>query len=309
MKTPQQSYPELSKALGLEVYLKREDLHKYGSHKGRSIPQMIKKYAKGEPPKNIQELVPTYKHFVISSSGNAALAAIEAIQAHNRNNGEPLSLRVFIGPNIDEQKFSRIRAVVNDPMISIEQVERPKQKAFQIEKNGEAKNLRQSTDDLALIGYHELADELNRIPNLQAIFIPTSSGTTAQALGEAFENISPSTWGGAQNPQIHIVQSSACHPMSELFDTDFVPEKKSLAGAIVDNIAHRKDKVKDVVTASSGSGWTVSNEEIKSAQTLVKDTCNLLISPNAALSVAGLQKALKHGWTYDGVVVCVITGI
>ena len=65
MITPQEPFPALAKAVGLtDIYLKREDLHTYGSHKGRSIPVMIDHYLK-EGSKN----------FAISSSGNAALAA------------------------------------------------------------------------------------------------------------------------------------------------------------------------------------------------------------------------------------------
>lgn len=313
MKTPQQSYPQLNKALGVEIYLKREDLHKYGSHKGRSIPLMIKQYYKGRKIKledGKEELTPTFRNFVISSSGNAAVAAIHAIQAHNRNNPEKLSLKVFIGPNIDQKKLKILTAIIEDPKVELEQVEHPKKTAFQMEKeNNTIKYLRQSTDDLALVGYFELAQELNRIPDLQAIFIPTSSGTTAQALGEAFENIEPSAWGGKQHPQIHIVQTTACHPMAQEFDKNFTATKKSIAGAIVDKVAHRKDKVIATIKNSRGSGWIVTDEAAKQMVELIKDTCKISISPNSALSIAGLAKALKNGFVYDGVVVCMITGV
>ncbi|MFA6426916.1 MAG: PLP-dependent lyase/thiolase [Candidatus Magasanikbacteria bacterium] len=299
MKTPQQTFPELNRALGIEVYLKREDMHKYGSHKGRSIPYMVKKYAKEDG----------IKKFVISSSGNAALAAIHTVQAHNRNNEEKLELTVYIGNNIDAQKLKMMTAVIEDPKVQMLQVERPKQTALQTEKEGEIKILRQSSDDTALVGYAELADELNKIPNLNAIFIPTSSGTTVQALGMAFETIKPSTWGGKQFPQLHIVQTTACHPMSELFDTDTRTTKTSIAGAIVDNVAFRKEKVKEIIDKTKGFGWIVTDDEIKEAQKLIKDTCNLAISPNSALSIAGLIRAQKKGYTFDGVVVCLITGL
>ena len=46
-KTPLEAYPKLAKAIGVnELYFKREDLHPYGSHKGRSIPVMIDHYLK-----------------------------------------------------------------------------------------------------------------------------------------------------------------------------------------------------------------------------------------------------------------------
>lgn len=295
MKTPQQPYPDLAKAIGVpELYLKREDLHKYGSHKGRSIPLMIKKYAKEG-----------ITNFVISSSGNAALAAIHATIAHNQNNpGKEITLKIFIGKKIDENKLRNLISKIErseDQKIKIEQVDNPKQTAFQLEKEGQAKFLRQSTDDLALEGYYELADELNKIPDLSAIFIPTSSGTTAQALGIAFQQLS-------QKPQIHIVQTTACHPIAEVFDTEKIEKTPSTAGAIVDQIARRKEKVIEMIKNSGGSGWIVHNEEINSAMKTVSQLAHINISSNSALSVAGLQKAVKNGWKWTGVVLCIITG-
>ncbi len=318
MKTPQQPYPKLAEVLGIpEVYLKREDLHPYGSHKGRSIPLMIKHYTKDG-----------IRVFTISSSGNAALAAIKSVSQHNKNNhGKEVTLRVFVGKNIPSEKLVRLESQITNhgSQITVEQSERPKQSAFQLEKEGEAKFLRQSTDDLALEGYHELAIELNKIPNLQAIFIPTSSGTTAQALGETFITFN-------QHPQIHIAQTVACHPIvdcltdfsafpadqsvtpnNEMRSSELSPQTKfapiqSMAGAIVDHIAHRKAKVAEVVKQSGGAGWIVTDDEIKDAIHIVKQTTNIDISPNSALSVAGLKKAVQNGFKPTGHVVCLITG-
>lgn len=297
MKTTQMPYAELARALGVnEVYLKREDQHKYGSHKGRSLPLMIKKYFKEEDPST---------EFVISSSGNAALAAVEAVQAHNRNNDSKLRLTVFVGPNINPQKMKKLITIIEDPLIKLEQVENPKQSAFQMDKNGKAKNLRQSTDDSALEGYFELAQELDKIPNLSAIFIPTSSGTTAQALGEAFAKLS-------QKPQIHIVQTTSCHPIVSVIASDEAKQSStttSIADAIVDHVAHRKEKVIEVIKNSHGAGWIVTDDEIKDAIELTKETCKIAISPNSALSIAGLAKAVQNNFKWDGAVACLITGM
>lgn len=303
MKTIQQSYPELAKALGLsEIYLKREDQHKYGSHKGRSLPIMIKKYSKVGP--HTETIGGPYQEFVISSSGNAALATIHAVQAHNRNNEQKIKLKVYIGKNINPEKLKVLMTVIEDTNISLEQVANPKQTAFQEDKNENKKFLRQSTDDTALEGYFELAEELSKIPNLQAIFIPTSSGTTAQALGEAFVKLNCPI-------QIHIVQTTACHPMitsPQPSPYQGEGEGRSLADAIVDNIAHRKEKVLKIIKNSNGAGWVATDEEIKNAIELVEETCKIKISPNSALSVVGLKKALEKSWQFSGAVVCLITG-
>ncbi len=295
MKTPQQSYQQLTQTLGIEVYLKREDMHAHGSHKGRSIPLMIEHYVKKEGRNS----------FVLSSSGNAAVAASKYVALHNRNNpSQPLKLEVCIGKNIPEAKKMMLETErEGDSHITITQVERPKQYALQIEKAGTATNLRQSTDDTALEGYYELAKELSRIPNLSAIFIPTSSGTTAQALGAFFEKHLET------KPSLHIVQTTSCHPIASVFDSDTTKTESSLAGAIVDNVAHRKERVVEIIQKSKGSGWVVNDEQITNTIDLIKNTCEFTISPNAALSVAGLQKALKKGWKFDGPVACLITGM
>ncbi len=324
MKTPQLPYPKLSEALGLtnEVWFKREDLHHYGSHKGRSIPLMINEYKK-------QGIA----NFVISSSGNAALAAILAIQKYNQNaKGTPLKLTVLVGNKISPDKLRALQAPSSKlQAITIEQCERPKQQAFQIEKSGKAKWLRQSTDDIALLGYEELALELSKITNLAAVFIPTSSGTTAVGLHQGFKkrNI---------NPEIHIVQTDSCHPMvgnaviaSEErakqppnSQNQVNPENngiaasartspprndtRSLASAIVDNIALRKEQVLETIKNSHGGAYIANNDEITSAIKMTKEATGIDISANSALSIVGLVQAVKTGKKWNGAVVCLITG-
>jgi len=244
------------------------------------------------------------RDFVISSSGNAALAAIRMAVKQNQNNPDKqITLRVYVGQNIDKKKLEKLHSEINNlnSKISIEQVERPKQEAFKLDKDGTATSLRQSTDDLALEGYHELAYELMKIPDLRAVFIPTSSGTTAQAIAEVFAKEQPTT-------QVHIVQTTACHPIATALGADGNSTESSVAGAIVDNIAHRKQAVVDTVNQTHGAGWIVNDEEIESAKKLVKETTGIAISPNSALAVAGLKKSLEFKTKFEGAVACVITG-
>ena len=293
--TPQPQAKQLAKALGLnaELRLKREDLHPYGSHKGRSIPIMIKRYADGG-----------HGNFCISSSGNAALAAIYAVKKLNEKEEKKITLRVFVGRHIQEDKLNLLREAGNNlDNISIEQVATPKQTAFQMDKDGKAKNLRQSTDDTALIGYETLANELADIKNLATVFIPTSSGTTAQALHQEFTKLN-------LNPQIHIVQTESCHPIADVFHlfTIKTASTASIAGAIVDKVARRRDKVAEALKPSKGNAWVCGNKEIKSVMMLAKKTEKITISSNSALAVAGLAQAIKNNWHFNGPVVCILTG-
>ncbi|MEO8637281.1 MAG: PLP-dependent lyase/thiolase [Candidatus Taylorbacteria bacterium] len=298
MLTPHEQYPALAKALGISaLYFKREDLHPYGSHKGRSIPKMIEQYlAKGT------------QHFAISSSGNAAYAAGLYVREYNLKNKNKIKLDIFVGRNINKEKLDSLLKIT-DPNITIQKVERPLQKLFGVLKNPKVISLRQSKDDSALAGYEELARELSEIPNLQAVFIPTSSGTTAQALGETFSKLNFKI-------QIHIAQTSFCHPIAEVFgnppisrpDLDEKNETSSIADAIVDKTAYRKDKVVEIIKKSGGFGWIATDQEILDAQSTALQSTGIVLSPNSALAVAGLQKSLKNGWTFDGTVACLITG-
>jgi len=291
MLTPQILAKNLSQQLGIDIYLKREDLHPYGSHKGRSIPLIINRYQKAG-----------WRDFVISSSGNAALAAALAIKKYNQNHPtDQLTLKIFAGKNIDLNKLKIIKDKIagdKSNTITIQQVANPKQRAFSLAKQGHAKFLRQSTDDSALIGYYELARELAKIKNLSAVFIPTSSGTTAQGLYESFKKLK-------LNPQIHIAQTSSCHPMIKERSAS---AEKSLATAIVDKVAHRKLKILGVIKNSHGAGWIASNKKIRQAMRLIKRTENLTISPNSALAIVGLLQANKQGFKFNNPVVCLITG-
>ena len=295
MVTPHESYSELSKELGLKVsspvFFKREDMHPLGSHKGRSIPHMIDEKIKSG-----------CKHFVISSSGNAALAAGLYIQKLNSSlkDSDKITLEILIGKNIDSHKLEKLEALrSSEILISLQ--ERPLQALFIKTQDPNIQSLRQSNDASALIGYEKLAEELMSIPNLSAVFMGTSSGTAAEALAEFFIK-------NKKKIEVHIVQTSSCHPIADAFVENYSSEEKSIAHAIVDTVALRKGILVPLIEKTGGKGWIASNDEIKAAQDITKRTSGLSISYNSALSVAGLMQAVYTGTTWDGAVACMICG-
>ncbi|MDO8509847.1 MAG: PLP-dependent lyase/thiolase [bacterium] len=292
MTTPLIKVEKLAKAMGqnIDIFFKREDVHPLGSHKGRSIPLMIEAHLQKNKSTN----------FVISSSGNAALAAGLYIKKINEQRADKIKLEIIVGEKINEEKFSNLeKNFGNDENITINKVSHPKKTALQKEKTGNVIWLRQSTDEKALLGYEELAVELTDIPNLQAVFVPTSTGTTAVGLHLGFKKMS-------LRPQIHIIQTTTCHPFVAMDPS--LEELKSVAGAIVDKIGHRKLQVTNILDESQGKGWIATNEEILNAVKLVEETEDLKISTNSALSVVGLKKDLTAGVEFTGSVVCLITG-
>lgn len=297
MTTPLEKQDKLASAIGVSaLYFKREDQHPYGSHKGRSIPVMIEHYlATGDT------------NFAISSSGNAALAAALYVQEKNRSRGTdaPITLDIFVGNHVAPSKLRKIQTIAdaNAKTIRILIKERPLQALTQATQDG-ARSLRQSTDDEALVGYESLAEELAAdavSKKIAAVFIGTSSGTTAQALATYFlkKNLPI---------QVHIVQTSSCHPLSEAFESYDGPDERSTAEAIVDITGHRKDALIPLIEKTGGSGWIATNEDIKAAQELVQKHTELTVSTNSALSVAGAMQAAYTSHEINGAVVCMICG-
>ena len=304
-------YPALT---DFSIVLKREDLHPYGSHKGRSIPYMIDEAIKKGATS-----------FVISSSGNAAIAAAKHITNLSKDD---LHLEIFCGTKIAQGKLEILKEIEKSSgaKIHITITERPLQGAtIYANQNAGTISLRQSTDDIALIGYKGLAEELATIPNLRAVFIGTSSGTTAQALAKYFTE-SPKNVRNAgeekenEKVEVHIVQTSSCYPLAESLgaisintDTNGVSqEDKSIADAIVDKTVHRKEAIcavyKAYPEASSDLAHIVSNSQIGHAIELLKAKEGLKVSPNGALGLAGLIDSLNSGKTWKGTVVCIICG-
>jgi threonine dehydratase len=243
------------------------------------------------------------KNFCISSSGNAALAAAIFVKNYNQTQSAPIQLKIFVGKHIAPHKLTALQEVLqHNKQITLESVQNPKQSAFMLDKNGVAKNLRQSTDNLALSGYHTLAKELSLIQNLSAVFVPTSSGTTAQGLFEGFKKI-------GINPQIHIIQTPKCHPFINNSITG-----PSVADAIVDTIGYRKQQIQTALAETHGAGWIATDEKITQILGIIADHHisdqgkPLDVSANSALSLAGLALAIEHDWQFTGPVACLITG-
>ena len=291
--TPLESYPELAAAVGMkEILLKREDLHPYGSHKGRSIPVMIDRYvAAGD------------RRFAISSSGNAALAAALYVRELNAAEKGPIELDIFVGNHVAPHKLEKLKALADDS-IRVLVKERPLQALTQAIDEG-ARSLRQSTDDAALIGYESLAKELaaekKLASNGTAVFMGTSSGTTAQALAEYFSK-------NGLPIQVHIIQTSSCHPMADAFETYEGPDERSTAEAITDITARRKDTLVPLIKKTGGHGWVVTNDDIRLAQDLAKKHAKVDLSPNGVLGIAGAIKAATADFNLPSIVICIVGG-
>jgi threonine dehydratase len=239
------------------------------------------------------------RRFAITGSGNAALAAALHIKKLNETGKEPTELEIYTGNHISPAKLEKLQPLADDHVV-IRAKERPLQALMQAVDEG-FRSLRQSNDDEALVGYGSLAEELAGIKNAGAVFIGTSSGTTSQALADHFTK--------KKLPiQVHIVQTSSCHPLVDAFEAVEAPDERSTADAIVDQTALRKSKLIPLIKKTGGQGWCATNDDIAGALELVKKHTGLDISTNSALSVVGAMHAASMGYEIDGVVICMICG-
>ncbi|MBN2015527.1 pyridoxal-phosphate dependent enzyme [Candidatus Dojkabacteria bacterium] len=291
--TPCKECAKLARVLNIEkIYLKREDLNPTGSFKDRSLAfQLSVHFQEGR------------EEFVISSTGNAAISAISYAKLFK------CKLHVFVSKNIPADKLLRLLDISNisDFDHSALQKEetyelqkdnlklyfsaRPKSDSVKFSNAYNIIHLRGSNDDLATIGYKTISYELvQEIKATDAIIIACSSGTSTVGIYQGFVDL------GMTPPPIHIVQTTKVNTMASNFDRDFKKSDTSLASAISDRVALRKDQIIGIVSRTGGSGWVIDDEEIMTCQMLLAQNCEITTSFDSSLTLAGLIKALKNDW-------------
>ena len=175
--TLQKSYPKLANKIGVsQLWIKHEYLNEAGSHKIRLLEKLIKNHLKKRQ-----------KNFVISSSGNAGIAAAYYLNKYVKAKS---NLTIFVSKNISTDKNQRLKKAINNSKnIKVKKVIRPKQQAFLFAKKHKAVLLRGSIEPIAPQAYYSLAKELIQVPGLKSVFVPTSSGITALGLHQGFKKL------------------------------------------------------------------------------------------------------------------------
>lgn len=305
----------LANKIGLDkIYLKLENTNPTGSHKDRGLAFQISYH-----------LSQNQTNFVISSSGNSAISAINLISLANKQFTNTIKLTIFISPIIIESKLVRLvialrnqvsfenlqQNIINSIPTEIENItilpsKRPVSDAFKFSKTNNYVLLRGSTDEVASEGYKTIAFELiDSEIEISDIFLPCSSGTTFIGIYEGFKQCKE--LGLITDiPKLHIVQSTAINTIAKEFDKDFINTIKSISSAIVDKVAHRKSEVINAINETEGFGWIINDQEILNAQNLLQEI-NIKCSEEGAMTIAALIKALSKGLKITNPV-CIITG-
>lgn len=297
--TPLETNTSLAKSLELEnIYLKREDLNPTGSHKDRGLAFEISAH--------IQD---GKDEFIISSSGNAAISAVNLLKDTDK------ILHIFIPSSLSINKLQRLTKALGGKVpdeiikgkdgivenIHIHFSKRPLSTAFSFSTTYGYTLLRGSTDKYGYEGFKTIAFELiDSGKDFDHIFIPASSGTTAKGIFEGYK-------GAFHIPSFNIVQTTKINTLVHRFDKDYQPSVDSIAEAIVDRVGHRVKEVEEIIKNTNGNGWIICDKEIINAQNILQE--NGIISSNeSALTIAAIIKAKSKGLDIKNPV-CIMTGV
>lgn len=261
------------------IYFKCEYINPTGSVKDRSIAFQVSKMREAG-----------VKEAVISSSGNAAISATVYCQKAN------IHITVFLSLRINKQKLDALKRL----QCNYRQSFKPISEASHYAKEFGAYNLRQSNDPNALPGYETIAYEIGQLHNdIDAVFIPVSSGTTFAGMHHGFEKI-------GLVPQLHAVQTECIHPIAKSFDRNYQKCDTSIADGIVARVTARENHVKKIIRTSHGWGWIVSDQSILDAHSFLFNH-GFQSSYEGAVTLAGLWKAQKNGFKFKKPL-CLLTG-
>ena len=205
--TPWVELPDIAAELGLgSLSLKREDLNPSGSHKDRGVLYQVASHHRPG----------TRTTFVLSSSGNAAVAAARAAACSGDR------LVAFVSPRTHPAKRAKLAA---GGALVVETL-KPINFARYAARVFGLPDLRGTRDPAASIGYRSLAGEIAQDrPNVGAVFTFSSSGISMRGLDDGFKRlgVSPSLWA---------VQAGECLGIVRQIDPEAPIDPESPAGRL-----------------------------------------------------------------------------
>jgi len=279
----------ITSSLNLErLFLKREDLNPTGSHKARSLAYQVSKALEdGE------------EALVISSSGNAAVSAA----AYCRLAG--IKLFAFVSPRTNLVKLAQLHRFSAEIIVT----ERAINFAKYFADKYRLINLRPSTNELAPEGFKSIAFEIfEKIGEIEAIFMFTSSASSLVGIGRAYLTLRDELKLIDKLPELHSVQAGMITSIASKFDKLEESDKgpgRSIIGDLGVKKTRRAKEAIELIKASCGSGWIVSDEMILEASALLSEN-GIDTSWEGAAALAGVRRACETRSFKR--VVCLLTG-
>lgn len=260
----------------MALAVKDENKNPNGSFKDRSLAYQMSMYIdRGQ------------RRFALSSSGNAAVSAAAFAEI------AAVELDLFVSPLINPLKWQKIQKFVSGSAnIHVHQSLHAKSDATQLvmqDKN--IVNLRGSLDDLALPGFKTIAYELaEQYPEIDALFVPCSSGTSALAIMQGFKEL-------GKKVAVYICQTEKVHAIAAELDPSYSESDTSLADAIGDRVAHRKDEVISALHECGGGGKVISDTALLTVRHELSKA-GFDYSFNSLLAFAGYFKLADNNYRH-----------
>ncbi|OFZ17194.1 MAG: hypothetical protein A2X86_01720 [Bdellovibrionales bacterium GWA2_49_15] len=290
------------------LFIKNETSNVGGSHKARHLMGTAI---------YLEVLGQKKPELAIYSCGNAAIGASFVAKAAGK------SLSVFVPPDLDETVYKILRdngAHINTCPRVAGEVGDPCYNRFQ-EKlgHGALAFSCSGTDNWSNIEggetlYFELLTELlqNNI-ELDALVIQVGGGALASAGVQACQEFYKARLI-TKLPRIYAVQTEGAHPLVRAVEkiknkkdletvnqnmTKYMwpweTEPKSIAHGILDDVTYDWFKIVEGVFTTHGDALTVSEEELKAANTLAKEKYQIPVDHTGSSGYAGLLKLYEQG--------------
>jgi threonine dehydratase len=265
-QTPLEPHPGLASWTGVEeLWLKREDLNPTGSHKDRGALEQVRGCVeRGQ------------RVAVISSSGNAALAAAAA--------GKPAGVTIvaLLSPLTEPAKVQ----VIRDAGARVVVTTKPINYTIRLSRVCGWPDLRPSQSADALRGFAGLGDELaEELEDGVALAGYASSGTTYEAVGAALSSV------GRKLP-LHPVQAGLVNGLTAPFARPG-DGHRSVVGDLGVKTSLRAEAVVRQVRESGGQAWWVADPDILEAGERLRHD-GFGVAPECWAALAGLRLAARE---------------
>lgn len=292
--TPLERSRSLGPKWGLEhLWLKNESVNLSGSFKDRGAVVAIR-----------EALGQGYERIMTASSGNAGAA----VAAHAARAG--LDAVVLVDPSAPAAKLRQIRAYGAEIQTIPGLFDRPAGSFVQL-LHDEARRQHaylaffwEPVNSAIIQGFEVIAEEtvaqLGQAPDV--VVVPTGGGDHLVAEARAYLRL----WRQGKTrrvPRLIAVQASGACPLVEALDggmnaVPFRPGPSTMASGL--RVAFSGDHALDVIRRSEGclephTAVTVSDEDIRHAQTLLGTMEGLWIEPSGTAGVAALPRLLAEG--------------
>lgn len=146
----------------------------------------------------------------------------------------------------------------------------------------------------------ELAEQLDwELPDV--IIYPTGGGTGLIGMWKAFDELEQIGWMGSHRPRMVAVQSTGCAPIVRAFDAGERhatrwEDAHTIASGIRVPAAVGDFLILDAIRASHGTAIAVDDDAIEFWAAYVASTDGLLLCPEGAATVAGLDLLITDGF-------------